>query len=366
MDIAGMQDARRGALYLWQGVEVESGLASLVMGGLLSSASGIAGVKEIDLHTPDLAADIAGDAIGSDSGDSQNLLTRIKTWAQNFVNAIWDKLKSTFTDIGEFGGMLKNIGLFVASQVFSKAAPIIGGVAGLVTGLWKFTTVFAEKVSNWKAKGSFKLNTGHPKTLVKGIEKGLTRGMLEGLYELAKSALSVGLNAASLGAASIVDAIAAVAEAAVKIIWRVAEVKALQKFTRQAREYWTGSTPGQGIHMDQMKFDNWIRPMTQKVPVVAAVTLGSGIAGDKMRFLQMYTGEGNIISASDFKAGVKYLDQMKRAGSRLIERSDIEYGSSDPLIKGLLKLAKSHQEVYTQKKGFFSKLFRTTDKIMRA
>lgn len=366
MDIAGMQNARLGMLYLWQGTKVNSSLATTILGGVVGSTGAIGGAVGYDFPVPGMASDIVGGAVDSTSSSDKTGFAAILEWAKGFVRGLWEKIKDQFGNVGDIGGALKNIALFVAGEVFKSVSGIIGASAGLVQGLWNFTTTFCEKISNWKAKKGVKLNFGHPKTLVKGIEKGLTMGMLEGLYQLAKNAVMITLHVFTAGAAVIIDAIAAVAEAAVKIIWRIGEYFCFKNFTTSAKQYWTAKTPERGIHMDCQKFDAWIRPVTKQIPLVAAVSLGSGIVGDKMRFLQMYTGEGQIISKSDFKSGAKYLDQMKRAGSRLMERSDIKFGSDDAMIAGLLKLAESHQEVHTNKKGFFARLFRTTDKVMRA
>ncbi len=367
MDVEGMQNARLGAIYLWQGTRHSSPLIKTITGGVLDSVGGLAGIKEINIPVPGEAADLVADGIesGMETGGRGSVRATIKAWAEDFVKKVWAKIKETFGDIAEIGGLLKSVALFVAQQVFQKAAPIIGGVAGLAQGLWKTTVAFVEKLGNWIAKQTVQLNFGHPRTLVKGIEWGLTRALLEGLYEIAKNAVSIGLNAASLGAAAIVDAIAAVVEAAAKIIWRIAESKIIRKFCDEAKSFWLSRDQPNALHLDAMKFDNWLRPATRKVPVIAAVTLGSGIAGDKMRFLQMYTGDGKVISDSKFKAGAKYLDQMKRCGSRLIERSELEFSSDDQIIDGLHKLARSHDEVKAQTK-WWRRLFRTTDKIIRA
>lgn len=367
MDVAGMQNARLGAIYLWQGTKHKSPLAETVLGGMLSSAGALAGIKDINIPVPDQAVDLVSMGIqsGRDTGPQGGLWATIKAWAEDFVQKVWEKIKETLGDVAEIGGHIKKIALFVTQQVFQKAAPLIGGAVGLVQGLWKTTVAFVEKLGNWIAKKSVSLNFGHPKTLVKGIEHGITRALLEGLYETARSALSIGLNAASLGGAVIVDAVAAVIEAATKIIWRFAESRIISKFCEQATHFWTARAEKSALHLDAMKFDNWLKPATRKVPVIAAVTLGSGIAGDKMRFLQMYTGGGDVISANQFKSGVKYLDQMKRAGSRLIERTGIDFTSNDQMIDGLLKLAKSHDEVKAAT-NFWHKLFRTGDKIVRA
>lgn len=362
-----MQNARLGAIYLWQGTNHESALASLVLSGLLNTTSALSSVAEFSFPVPDQSVDLVAQGIdsGRETGSQGGLWAMLKAWAEDFVKKVWEKIKATLGDVAELGGHLKKIALFIVKQIFAKAAPVIGSAVGLAQGLWKTTVAFCEKLGTWIASKGVVLNFGHPKTLVEGIESGLTRALLEGLYEMARSALSVGLNAATLGGAAVFDLVVAVIEAVVKILWRVAESLIISKFCEDAKKFWNSRGTNTAMHLDSMKFNSWLRPATQKVPVLAAATLGSGIAGDKMRFLQMYTGHGEVISQNQFDAGVKYLDKMKRAGARLIERSGLEFTSTDLVIAGLHKLATSHDEVQAKTK-WYRKLFRITDKIVRA
>lgn len=368
MDIQGMQNARLGTIYLWQGTFVKLPLASCIS-DVLGGVSGGLDLGEVKwFGAPPGSVDMATFALTSRPTTDNGLWEAIKEWAHNFVLKVWGKVKEVFGNIEELSGYLAKIALFVTKKVFAKAAPIIGSAVGLVRGLWISVVAFCEKLSNWiKGKG-VRLVQGHPETLVKGIESGLTRSLLEGLYETAKSSLLLGLNIAGSGAASIIDAVAGIIESATKLIWRIAEYLILKKFSREAKTYWTAKSESNSIHLDSMKFNKWLKGYTNKVPLIAAVTLGSGLAGDKMRFLQMYTGEGMVISQNQFDAGVSYLDQMKRTGSRLMERGGLEFDSDDRVIAGCLKLAKQHDIVHTKskgKRGFFKRLFRIADKVIR-
>lgn len=365
MDIEGMNNARLGVVYLWQGVNMKSPIADAVLGGIMTSVSGISGTKDINIAEFSLGVEVTAMVADSRSEGQTGAFNQIKAWAEDLMAKIWEKIKTIFGDVAEMLGTLKGIALFITQQIFSKAAPIIGGVVGLVQGLWKTTVGIVEKVGSWIASKGVEIAFGAPKSLVNGVEQGLTRSMLEGIYETIKSAVSLGLNAASFGGAAIVDCVVGIVEAAIKIIWRIAESKVVNKFILDARNMWTTRDTGRPMHKDCLKFDDWLRPVTKKVPLVAAVTLASGIAGDKMRFLQMYTGTGNIISQASFDEGVSYLDQLKRAGSRIMERSGVTFTSDDDMIAGLLKLAEKHDEVHS-KKSRWRRFFRIADKVVRA
>lgn len=366
MDIVGMQNARLGTIYLWQGVNYKSPLADAVLGGVMTSVSGILGTKEINVAEFGLGVEVAAVVADSRAEGAHGFRDKIKQWSLDLVGKLWGKIKDCFGDVAEIPGTLKGIALFVTQQIFAKAAPFIGGATGFIQGLWKTGSAIVEKVGNWMARKGVNLTFGHPKTLVNGIEHGITRALLEGIYETIRSAVSLGLNAASFGGAAIVDAVTGIVEAAVKIIWRIAEAKIVNRFISDAKNFWNSRGTSSGMHLDSAKFDNWLKPATKKVPLIAAVTLGSGISGDKMRLLKMYTDHGQTISESSFRSGCAYLDQVKRSGARLIERADLDFSSKDQIIDGLLKLSSSHAQVDSTKRGIFTKLFRATDKFMRA
>lgn len=388
MDVAGMINARQGVLYLWQSTSMETPLASVIVGGALSSAGALASVGEIDLHLPDVTANIAlgtwdaarnarsGNAAGIAAGGAAQIQTKasnlnptlwsqIKEWAQGFVEKIWGKLKDVFGDLAEVLGLIKNLGTFVAGQVFSTVQSTIGGVTNLVQGLWKMTYGVVERVDVWLAKKAVKLVFGHPTTLAKGIEQGLNRAMLEGIYQTIKGAVSTGLNAAGYGAGVIVDAVVTVVETVVKILWRIAEYFIVKGFVEKAKVFWHTRNEATSIVNNSQKFDDWLRPTVTRVPLIAAVTMGSGIAGDKMRFLQMLAGDGSAISQDQFDSGVAYLDKVKRSGARLIERSDCKFTSDDPVVQGLLKLAASHTETHDAT-STGRKVLRIFDRVLRA
>lgn len=252
----------------------------------------------------------------------------------------------------------------MAQYVYASAAPFEGAGATFVSGLVKAGTAFVEKVSTWVSSKSVAINYGHPETIVKAIEWGITRSMLDGIYDLARSSLSASLNAASFGGAAIVDGIAGVIDAAVKILWRVYESTVITDFCSRAQQIWKSRGTKNDAIRRQAKFLKWFRPAVEQVPVLAAVTVGSGIAGDKMRFLNMFTDQKAIITQSQFAVGCDYLEQVKRSASRMILQSEIDFTSGDKNIEGLITLAKSYNSNSSASNSWWA--YWGLDKIFRA
>lgn len=387
IDEAGMQNARDGVLYLWKDVNFKSPLAETFIGGAMSTVSGILDTQEINLAEFDLGVEIT--SLGIDSVQTKKTLwDSIKNWAQNFMNKLWVRVKEIFGEITEMAITLKSLALFVTQQIFSKASPFIGAANELVQGLSSTTGALCDKIGNWLARRNVVLNSGHPQTLVDAIEVGLTRALLNGLRQTVQGAVSLALHVSSFGGAAILDCVVATIEAVTKFMWRIAESHILKKFISDAKAMWQISkisTNG----VDPFLFNKWLRDATEKVPVIAAITLNSGIAGDKMRLIQMYspgeyifdryqpstsssnTGKliykktpSKLISQAQFDASCNYIDRIKRSGSKLIERSGLKFSSDDVLVNGLLTMCSSHAEVYSQSGGGGSRFLHGIGKVI--
>lgn len=383
-----MQNARAGVLYLWQGTSVDWSPASEIVGTAFSIAGGAMDIADVSLPAPEIIPASGQDAFGAATmsasetvigGVSASLTaaeadpqTRsrwetVKSWAKDFVAKIWDEIKAVvgWGDMGEMAGKLKNLALFVAQQVFSKIAPLLGNAVGLAQGLWKLTVGVVERFRVYLSGRGVKLMKGAPTVLVNGIKNALNRAILEGLQESIRSAVGVALNVLTAGASVIFDAVAGIVDAVVRLIWRIAEVLQIKKFIREAKEHWQIRDEAISITRNSQGFADWLEQYVTRVPIIAAATLGSGIAGDKMRFIQMYSGEGRVISQSSFDSAVQHLDMVKISGSRYMERTGLQFQSGDPTIDGLHKLARNHVEVQAKTKRRW-RWFRRADNMMRA
>ena len=337
-------NARMGAVYLWQGTVHRSPIAQTVLAGSISSISGLAGTGDITILVPDQSIDFSVLALEAsrDPGAKGSLWRSVLSWAESFLKGLWTKLKDIWNDRWDIGVHVKKVALLVAQYVYAKAAPFIGASSTLLSGLVKAGTSFVEKFSTWMSSGKVAFNYGHPETIVRAIEWGITRSMLDGVYDIARSSISLSVNAASFGGAAIVDGIASVVDAAVKILWRVYESTVISDFCRRAKDIWKTRSNKNSAIRKPGSFDRWFRPAVEQVPVLAAVTLGSGVAGDKMRFLNMFADRKAIITQGQFDAGCDYLEQVKRSASRMIIQSEIDFTSDDEMIQGLLTLAKNY------------------------
>lgn len=73
--------------------------------------------------------------------------------------------------------------------------------------------------------------------------------------------------------------------------------------------------------------------------MLSVLALNTGITGNKMLFLRMFQTDNQIVSQSQFDAGVSYLDGLKDWGSGYLADCGFQFSSEDNMIKGLLKMA---------------------------
>jgi hypothetical protein len=72
--------------------------------------------------------------------------------------------------------------------------------------------------------------------------------------------------------------------------------------------------------------------------------LNTGICGDKMHSMKMFKDDTNVITQAAFDDGCRYVDSLKAWGSEYLKDSGFGFSSSDPVVRGLLKMARKHEE----------------------
>ena len=140
--------------------------------------------------------------------------------------------------------------------------------------------------------------------------------MLEGLYAVVKSAVSASLKFITMGVSTIVNAVVGVIEAVIRLVYSFKERKFLNQFIAKCREYWKLPRSARILALsgEARGFNQEFLEATENSPIIAAITLNSRIAGDKYRLLQVYSGNGSIITQSQFDAGCTYLNRLGTIG----------------------------------------------------
>jgi len=86
------------------------------------------------------------------------------------------------------------------------------------------------------------------------------------------------------------------------------------------------------------KFSVWFKKQIDRAPVVAALVMNCGVAGDALTFLQVCTSSGVVMHQGQFDKGVTYLNHLKMSASDLIldVQDAMKLSSRDKLVAPLL------------------------------
>jgi hypothetical protein len=354
---AELAHTRLGVVYLFSQTKVdtsvfdvvlESGLdvmsAALDYGGpdIAGKAIAIGGpavvVSAEDLHkASEFVADIQA------SPQTRTTLQKVRDYLKDFIDAIIRQVKEKFGDFEASAAMIKSL-INVCMKFFAKeAAPWVGGALDMAGGVAATLKAVITRFNTWKQGQGVRVIEGHPGVIVDSLKRAMTMSLFEGLYDTIKGAGMTALNVATAGAAMIIQIVTALIEMIVKIVWRLAEVSHMDKVFGQAREYWKQRYEHNGIHTKPYEFTSWYRKSALNTPALSVITLNSGICGDKMHFLKMFSEDGkSVISQGDFDRGVAFVDGLKGYGADYLENCAYKFSSDDPYVTRLLDFAKSH------------------------
>ncbi|MDH5540571.1 MAG: hypothetical protein OEY03_14315 [Rhizobacter sp.] len=301
---------------------------------------------------------LGGNVVPPTDGRMRQIWESIKATLYEYAQKIWDAIraqlagaKQKFADLlsdpaasalAVLPGMLRKLCDLLAGKFLAAAAPFIGAGLDLAKGLANTIDSGVTKFKEWLSGRDVVLLAGHPGTIVQAIRRAMWFSVGEGLYDTVKGGLKLGLEFASSGASVIGALIVSIVEALVTTIWRVIEIIRMRGFFKQAAQYWQVRGEAGALHTRPIAFNNWFKGYAVDMPALSVLALNSGVCGDKMHFLKMYSDDTSVIPQSAFDQGCKYVDELKVWGSKFLGDAGFSFSSQDPVVSGLLKLAQSH------------------------
>jgi len=209
--------------------------------------------------------------------------------------------------------------------------------SGLLTGISKTVEYFDLR---HMGKG-VAMESGHPDLVASSIRRSVAKSALEGLAEAALAGAKVALAGLTAGVGLIINKVAGVIELILRFAVRFCDALDLRRIFADAQGKWATRGQADSIQKDPGEFTTWFKKTIDLAPVVAALVMNCGIAGDAMRFLQMTTGDGAVITQGQFDKGVTYLNGLKSAAGDLIMdvQDAMRIWSPDKMCASLLKHA---------------------------
>ncbi len=350
-DADGMDNARLGVVYLFSKIEPVPNLVSVAVDGLLSIGSqGSSALGKGMIDAGKEVAKASGGAIekvswkestGTGHKGALGSTEAFRRWAVDILQKIVTEIRIKFKEPKFYVAQLKGV-VMAFTRIFAKeAAPFVKGAFDIVKGLAKATPLIIDRLRMWAKGKDVEFVSGHPAIVVDALKTAMTISIFEGLYSVIKGAVDMSLTAITAGASVLAKVVIAFVETAVKIVWRLFELFRMEQFCGWCRTAWAQRDNSNAPHRNPAAFAKVYKKYAIQVPAIAALTLGSGICGDKMRFIGLYSSDGSVISQKTFDSGVSIIDKHLKPYSGVLLRN-MGFGIiiADKMVKNLIDKAK--------------------------
>ena len=274
---------------------------------------------------------------------------KVQEWFDQLVEKLIATLRQKFGTIEGIAGTIKQVVKGLVTLVAAKAAPFVGAGLEIASAMGKTIDASVTRFRAWKDSRGVEIGDGHPATVVDSITRAMTLSLFQGLWDMLKGAGALAMDIVGFGAGGLVNLIISASELLIKFIWRLVETVRINIFCQEARGHWEQSQSPDGLHRRPFAFSEWYRSHALNLPLIAVLTLNTGICGDKMRYLSMFGASQRMISSAEFLRGAQFLDNLKPWGAKYLD--DCGFGlrsSGDVLVNQLVNtFASSHKREQT-------------------
>jgi len=370
--------------YGWTGKGSSTEMDYKLIGGGSSAATGLAknALVKRDLKkvaVPELA-----------QLPEQSLWVQFKTKFTEFFEWLWKKIIGVFAvkkvsrtlvtneaggyrevssnqfDYAKFYGTFKAIMLAAVAKIFESAAPFVQDIAAVTKHIYNFGKSVIQATSAFISSCRVQMLKGHPGLICKALRNSMLSDASASLYQTIKYSLSITINAMFPGvgavATTIVKTILYVVEKAIEYIRRYTLLTNVRDYLSSAKQHYLSAKAKDkksGLHLEEEKFTAWYRSVIEDAPILAALTLNSGICGDAMHFIKMFNNGDKLISQDKFDIGVSYRNDMKNYSSTILTKTPLQFycarsGNTGKYINALIASAKGFTTKQPQSE--FSKL----------
>lgn len=272
----------------------------------------------------------------------EELGRKILLWLEDFAKKVLAALKDKFGDIDVTIAAVKNLLIACVKAICANAGYYLSAGIDMTKGVLNTIDASYQRFMSWYRGRDVNVLSGHPGVIVSSIHTAMNLSICEGLYTALKGAANAATVTATWGAGMVVSIVIAATEAIVKVIWRLVEMAHMKKFMKEAAEHWQTRTEASGLHREPFAFAKWYKKYALHSPALAALTLNTGICGDKMHFLTMFKDDSSVVSQAEFDRGCAFVDGLKAWGAEYLGKCGYEFNSEDKLVSQLLKLAKTN------------------------
>jgi hypothetical protein len=348
-----MVNARLGILYLFGNLACDEGKYRVITNGLLDlNGKGNGTIGKAVKRTTEAAQCVKPPPKGAP--ERMALRGRVSKTLQgvagSITQAVFTQLASDEpddekTDVSKIWevipGGLETVCEMIAEKVMDEMVPFFSNGIAASTGLVQAIDHCCDRFVVYSKGRGVELVPGVPTTTIDGIKRAMDHAVLVDVYNVLKGGGNLALDGLTAGVAGEITGIACSAiETLVAFARKVHDFYRIRIFLNDAKAMWLNREHATSVHRRPYAFNRWYRKAALWVPVIPVLTLNSGVCGDKMRMLCMFSNEGEVITQANFDKGVAYIDKIKAWGSSYLADSAYTFTSADKLVAELIKPAK--------------------------
>ncbi|MDB5881735.1 MAG: hypothetical protein JWP43_1613 [Ramlibacter sp.] len=279
--------------------------------------------------------------VGAAFTDAMAKVIEALTWLiKTLIDWLREKLSEAMESPVTVGlDAIKGLVLAAVKSIAASAVPFVGAGIDLAVGIGKSFNAIKMKVGAWLERRKIRITDGHPALLASKIESMLTRDIMSGLWVTIKGAIQMALAATIPGIQSLVSAMATAAEWVIKFVMRLSELAALKLFLLQAKVAFmkerklTAQEPGSphrtvhetgGMINDLEEFKKFYQKGCNASPIIAMLTLNTGICGSQWQLQTMFSDIG-LIGQKEFNSGTAYFTRLKDYGRKYLKDCGFEF-----------------------------------------
>jgi hypothetical protein len=271
--------------------------------------------------------------------------------------ALWDTLKLAFQALGDLlmkgwrlrysvatvemlAQALKKATTVAVDMIMKNAVPFLGGVIDVGTGLARTIGEACSRIASWSDRRHIHIRAGHPEEIAKAIEHQMVMGFCSGLVDILKGAGKMAVSMFLPGLGSLVTVAMAVIDWLIRFLSRLAEKISIDQFLEQARHHYEAekqrsrkidgvyqpNTEKGSIITDTKAFTAFFLEGCKASPLIAMVTLNSGLGGSLMTLVDVFDPNGAqstkmVGNRKEFDIGNDYFTRLKRYSVTYMKKS---------------------------------------------
>jgi len=224
-----------------------------------------------------------------------------------------------------------------AREITYFSVPFVKNGVHAVEDLAKAIDICTQKYRLDMSGRSVEVLGGVPAAIDGGINVAMNRLLTRSMADLGKSATGLAAEIAGLKLAkSIISLVISVVDAIGTTIWKMYDLAVIKAFCNQAQDYYAQINRPDSIHRYPQAFEEWMYRPCMNVPVLAALALRSGFAGDATMKTYLGGGSNGVISTESFERAATYFEKQKSVADAYIRKQDLSLFSHDELVNALM------------------------------